>query len=1290
MATAVLIVSATLSVASAVYALSNIPDSAEDSGSDVVKQGTASPRNVVYGKCRVSCISMWSNVLDSNNAYLIQQFAIGGVGKFNKIHQAWIEDKQVLPVDIDLVTDPNIAWEGFCSNEYEDDGGTPVVPISPIEIDFGNNLQLQFRNGSLNERAAELATKYSDGERTSLHRGDLIPSVTTKVFRDIGGDGVVITSPQFKIEVLVSGVSVYDPRANGGAGDVIYSNNPALCIMDYLIAGSDLNDLEKYYGMSVPVEYIDIPSFAAAANFCDANSLTINTEIQSNQTFGDILEKMLSSFDGVLTVENGAITCKFEQEELAAYEFNDDNIVGNFGLTNQSTSNYNNSVEVSYKSYINDEEDDVYVIPADFYADPRIIADGYIKSSKIEMPYTIDAYGTKVDGTGDVQGAVKFMANREYTRSNFQKEVTFDIDLIEQDVKIYDVISVTNEVYGLTNHKFRVLSMKKSLNDEKLNIATIKGREYSDTIYTGTKNGNTGKPKPQPIPIAAPNSLAFTLTNFVSNGYGLFTWASNYYSQHIEYEVEYKLASVSTYTRLGEVLVKEFKVSNLRNGETYDLRVRVRDSYKGTSEWAELNGIAINSNVDLPSVTGAVVDAVSPNFQFSWDDMLGEDAGFPFDPTDPDGGNTTGTVADVFSHYRVSVSHFETGSWVFKRNYSVGAPSFLYTLEENTANSRNREVRIEVIIVAKDGSISSAGVGSTVDADNSQMGQPLGFSAKVTIGSFLAEWLPRDESDFAGSYLQVATDAGFTTGLETISLQTESLYSWIWPVGDEDDRYVRVGHFDVFGNTISTIDWGAGQLALFTTIEIPQLPDIGDNLEDIRNPEIGQQEEFISNVVSSDKKHVAGYGMYAKNGQSSRSRFVVAADDFVIGAGGHANWDATVAYVINDLVALPTSDTVTALYKAIAPSTGVTPPNGAFWTLEKADINYVGFYYDATDDRVFIENANIKELEANNIKAGTITSTEIFANTITANEIDANTITGNEISSTTTILAGSGAAQAGMNGFDTGVYDGYRFWSGGITPSTANFNVTSDGTLNATSANISGDITATTGRITGNMLVGASGSGVGMSGAVTAANDVRLWAGGSNPTTAPFRLYENGDIFANSGTFNGSVQATQIVGDVVTAKSYAVTPRTLSFIGYSGNVISGTVMSGSVSTSRPYTRSLVFGGLLLTVTAETNTDDVPASINARVRLVYAGGTFVTRDLSVTSTDVAHNVAEQSISVDNFAVDVPANTTGSFFITLEVTSNSGSTFGITEASLTSVNLTNPTIPVHLFQSGGDLS
>ena len=40
MATAVLIVSATLSVASAVYALSNIPDSAEDSGSDVVKQGT--------------------------------------------------------------------------------------------------------------------------------------------------------------------------------------------------------------------------------------------------------------------------------------------------------------------------------------------------------------------------------------------------------------------------------------------------------------------------------------------------------------------------------------------------------------------------------------------------------------------------------------------------------------------------------------------------------------------------------------------------------------------------------------------------------------------------------------------------------------------------------------------------------------------------------------------------------------------------------------------------------------------------------------------------------------------------------------------------------------------------------------------------------------------------------------------------------------------------------------------------------------------------------------------------
>lgn len=37
--------------------------------------------------------------------------------------------------------------------------------------------------------------------------------------------------------------------------------------------------------------------------------------------------------------------------------------------------------------------------------------------------------------------------------------------------------------------------------------------------------------------------------------------------------------------------------------------------------------------------------------------------------------------------------------------------------------------------------------------------------------------------------------------------------------------------------------------------------------------------------------------------------------------------------------------------------------------------------------------------------------------------------------------------------------------------------------------------------------------------------DVRFWLGGSNPTTAPARIKRNGDVYFNSGTFEGVIKA---------------------------------------------------------------------------------------------------------------------------------------------------------------------
>lgn len=76
---------------------------------------------------------------------------------------------------------------------------------------------------------------------------------------------------------------------------------------------------------------------------------------------------------------------------------------------------------------------------------------------------------------------------------------------------------------------------------------------------------------------------------------------------------------------------------------------------------------------------------------------------------------------------------------------------------------------------------------------------------------------------------------------------------------------------------------------------------------------------------------------------------------------------------------------------------------------------------------------------------------------------------GDNISTTATIITGSGNVQAGMNGLDEGIYNGWRFWAGNALPALAPFRVDRFGKLFATDADIKGAIEATSGSFTGSI-----------------------------------------------------------------------------------------------------------------------------------------------------------------------------------------------------------------------------
>lgn len=100
--------------------------------------------------------------------------------------------------------------------------------------------------------------------------------------------------------------------------------------------------------------------------------------------------------------------------------------------------------------------------------------------------------------------------------------------------------------------------------------------------------------------------------------------------------------------------------------------------------------------------------------------------------------------------------------------------------------------------------------------------------------------------------------------------------------------------------------------------------------------------------------------------------------------------------------------------------------------------------------------------------------------TVTAEHLKAKSITGEEISSSTLITAGTGNSIAGMNGYDSGVYAGWRFWAGNAEPALAPYRVDSTGKVWLVNAVVEGSVVATSGSFTGELYMDNVSNGDGL------------------------------------------------------------------------------------------------------------------------------------------------------------------------------------------------------------------
>ena len=267
-----------------------------------------------------------------------------------------------------------------------------------------------------------------------------------------------------------------------------------------------------------------------------------------------------------------------------------------------------------------------------------------------------------------------------------------------------------------------------------------------------------------------------------------------------------------------------------------------------------------------------------------------------------------------------------------------------------------------------------------------------------------------------------------------------------------------------------------------------------------------------------------------------------------------------------------------------------------------------------------------------------------------------------------TLSSGTDADYVGISSDGTNA-----FWAGDSIFADAEFSVTAAGALKATSATITGAITANTGYIggTSGWVISAGyikdvAGIVGLSAIVTGGDDIRFWAGHATPGSAPFRVTEAGVLIATSATIGGwTVNSTSIYTGTEDHSGYTTNAGDITiysdgsdssihaknfYIDITGTLYAQNVnVSGYVSGSYIYGSSLMTKGTYLSVTCGAgdatlnvgDTTDFAASgtayfidsANDRDAFTYTGKT------GTTLTD-CYGVLAHTVSSTNRPLVVP--------------------------------------------------
>ena len=271
------------------------------------------------------------------------------------------------------------------------------------------------------------------------------------------------------ISAVIRGKKVYNPATTKTA----WSDNPALCIRDYLTSA---------YGLDQPQSRIDDDLVNAAVVICNQTvegekRYTCNGSFTTDAAPEAILNDLLTSMGGLLWYGQGKWRMKASSWTTPTVSFDENDLRSGISLSTRHSRRDNfNSVKGKFKGPESDYQ------PADY---PEVTKASYLAADNglvnvldLTLPFT--------SSSKTAQRIARIALNRNREQLTFS--ASFGMRAFQ--VQVGDFVNITNERFGWVNKTFEVTEWTFGLTDEQDLQTRMTLREISNGVFSEV----TGQP----------------------------------------------------------------------------------------------------------------------------------------------------------------------------------------------------------------------------------------------------------------------------------------------------------------------------------------------------------------------------------------------------------------------------------------------------------------------------------------------------------------------------------------------------------------------------------------------------------------------------------------------------------------------------------------------------------------------------------------------------------------------------------------------------------------------------